>query len=114
MFQLSNDTEFSFILSEYLSLANEGGSATGEVLRAAAVIEPNILRVGITNSSFLQTRSVNRLLLLRRRRTGSLLAQPTSDHHLTTEAPTSSCTVTSLILASIPCGRSRMQVSQRL
>ncbi|EGU87340.1 hypothetical protein FOXB_02099 [Fusarium oxysporum f. sp. conglutinans Fo5176] len=41
MFQLSNDTEFSFILSEYLSLANEGGSATGEVLRAAAVIEPN-------------------------------------------------------------------------
>ncbi|KAF5638735.1 hydrolase or acyltransferase (alpha beta hydrolase superfamily) [Fusarium tjaetaba] len=41
MFQLSNDTEFSFVLSEYLSLANEGGSATGEVLRAAAVIEPN-------------------------------------------------------------------------
>ncbi|KAF4945727.1 hypothetical protein FGADI_11730 [Fusarium gaditjirri] len=41
MFQLSNDTEFSFILSEYLSLANQGGSATGEVLRAAAVIEPS-------------------------------------------------------------------------
>ncbi|PNP73516.1 hypothetical protein FNYG_13110 [Fusarium nygamai] len=43
MFQLSNDTEFSFILSEYLSLANEGGSATGEIhfLRAAAVIKLN-------------------------------------------------------------------------
>ncbi|KAF4442926.1 hypothetical protein F53441_11570 [Fusarium austroafricanum] len=41
MFPLSEDHEFSFILSEYLSLANEGGSATGEVLRAAAVIEPN-------------------------------------------------------------------------
>ncbi|KAF4963474.1 hypothetical protein FSARC_8523 [Fusarium sarcochroum] len=41
MYSLSNDTEFAFILSEYLSLANEGGSATGEVLRAAAVIEPS-------------------------------------------------------------------------
>ncbi|KAJ4245557.1 hypothetical protein NW762_014066 [Fusarium torreyae] len=40
MHPLSNNTEFAFILSEYLSLANEGGSATGEVLRAAAVIEP--------------------------------------------------------------------------
>ncbi|XEV01647.1 hypothetical protein FSHL1_006934 [Fusarium sambucinum] len=41
MYPLSDDSEFAFILSEYLSLANEGGSATGEVLRAAAVIEPN-------------------------------------------------------------------------
>lgn len=40
MHPLSSDTEFAFILSEYLSLANEGGSATGEVLRAAAVIKP--------------------------------------------------------------------------
>ncbi|KAH6880403.1 Alpha/Beta hydrolase protein [Thelonectria olida] len=37
---LSSDSEFAFILSEYLSLSNEGGAATGEVLRAAAVIEP--------------------------------------------------------------------------
>ncbi|KAF4340703.1 hydrolase or acyltransferase (alpha beta hydrolase superfamily) [Fusarium beomiforme] len=41
MFQLSNDTEFSFILSEYLSLANEGGGSTGETIWVTAVIEPN-------------------------------------------------------------------------
>ncbi|KAJ5775818.1 Alpha/Beta hydrolase protein [Penicillium nucicola] len=39
MYQLSSDSEFAFILSEYLSLANEGGAASGEILRAAAVIE---------------------------------------------------------------------------
>lgn len=43
MYQLSNDSEFAFILSEYLSLSNEGGAATGEVLRAAAAIEPGNL-----------------------------------------------------------------------
>ncbi|KAH7131248.1 Alpha/Beta hydrolase protein [Dactylonectria macrodidyma] len=40
MYRLSNDSEFAFILNEYASLANEGGAATGEVLRAAAEIEP--------------------------------------------------------------------------
>ncbi|RSL88501.1 hypothetical protein CEP52_015197 [Fusarium oligoseptatum] len=40
MYQLSSDAEFAFILEEYLSLANEEGAATGEILRAAALIEP--------------------------------------------------------------------------
>ncbi|KPM42658.1 hypothetical protein AK830_g3883 [Neonectria ditissima] len=40
MYQLSSDSEFNFILAEYLSLANEGGAATGEVLRAASRIQP--------------------------------------------------------------------------
>ncbi|KAK7418744.1 hypothetical protein QQX98_003762 [Neonectria punicea] len=40
MYQLSSDGQFDFILTEYLSLANEGGAASGEVLRAAAKIEP--------------------------------------------------------------------------
>ncbi|KAI5459441.1 Alpha/Beta hydrolase protein [Mariannaea sp. PMI_226] len=43
MYQLSSDSEFAFVLSEYLSLSNEGGAATGEVLRAAAEIEPGNL-----------------------------------------------------------------------
>ncbi|OTB09296.1 hypothetical protein M426DRAFT_70634 [Hypoxylon sp. CI-4A] len=37
---LSTDDHFSFTLYETLSLANGGGSATGEVLRAAAKITP--------------------------------------------------------------------------
>ncbi|KAL6407094.1 hypothetical protein AUP68_09920 [Ilyonectria robusta] len=40
MHQLSPDSEFAFILTEYLSLSNEGGAATSEILRAAAKIEP--------------------------------------------------------------------------
>ncbi|KAK5131584.1 hypothetical protein LTR08_000839 [Meristemomyces frigidus] len=40
MFQLSSDAEFAFILEEYLSLANNQGANTGEVLRIAAQIVP--------------------------------------------------------------------------
>ena len=40
MYQLSKDPEFAFVLAEYMSLANEGGSASGEVLSAAAKIKP--------------------------------------------------------------------------
>jgi hypothetical protein len=36
MYQLSNDTEFAFILEEYLSLSNNFGANIGEMLRAAA------------------------------------------------------------------------------
>lgn len=37
---MSTDTEFSFILSEYLALSNNFGANTGEVLRAASQIVP--------------------------------------------------------------------------
>ncbi|CAL5870211.1 uncharacterized protein PFLUO_LOCUS4446 [Penicillium psychrofluorescens] len=40
MFQLSNDTEFAFTLEEVLSLSNNFGAQTGEVLRAASQIIP--------------------------------------------------------------------------
>jgi hypothetical protein len=40
MFQLSSDPEFAFELEILLSKASGGGVETGEVLRAAAVIEP--------------------------------------------------------------------------
>jgi len=40
MYQLSSDTEFAFVLETFLSLANGGGAATGEVLRAASQIVP--------------------------------------------------------------------------
>ncbi|KAK1765390.1 putative dihydropseudooxynicotine hydrolase [Phialemonium atrogriseum] len=40
MYPLSNDTQFAFILAEKLSLANGGGAATGEILRAASQIAP--------------------------------------------------------------------------
>ncbi|OAA55002.1 hypothetical protein SPI_08506 [Niveomyces insectorum RCEF 264] len=41
MFQLSNDTEFAFVLEVILALSNNGGgAATGEVLRAASQIVP--------------------------------------------------------------------------
>lgn len=40
MFQLSSDPEFAFYLQEVLALANNGGSATGEVLRIATGIVP--------------------------------------------------------------------------
>ncbi|KAH7030642.1 Alpha/Beta hydrolase protein [Microdochium trichocladiopsis] len=38
IYQLSTDSEFAFLLEEYLALASGGGSATGEVLRAASQI----------------------------------------------------------------------------
>ncbi|KXJ96254.1 Alpha/Beta hydrolase protein [Microdochium bolleyi] len=41
IYQLSTDGEFAFVLGEYLSLASGGGSATGEVLRAASQIVPS-------------------------------------------------------------------------
>lgn len=40
MYQLSTDSEFAFVLETFLSLANGGGAATGEVLRSAARIAP--------------------------------------------------------------------------
>lgn len=40
MFPLSSDSQFSFYLAETLSLANGGGTASGEVLRAASQIVP--------------------------------------------------------------------------
>lgn len=39
-FPLSTDDEYSFILTEALALANGGGSATSEILRAASQIVP--------------------------------------------------------------------------
>ncbi|KAJ9244976.1 hypothetical protein DTO169E5_1357 [Paecilomyces variotii] len=40
MFPLSNNTEFSFVLESVLSLSNNQGAQTGEVLRAASQIVP--------------------------------------------------------------------------
>ncbi|PYI01173.1 alpha/beta-hydrolase [Aspergillus sclerotiicarbonarius CBS 121057] len=40
IFQLSNDTEFAFVLETVLSLSNNRGAATAEVLRAASQITP--------------------------------------------------------------------------
>ncbi|KAE9375811.1 alpha/beta-hydrolase [Stipitochalara longipes BDJ] len=40
MFPLSSDSQFAFNLEEWLALANGGGAATGEVLRAASQITP--------------------------------------------------------------------------
>ncbi|KAK4539311.1 hypothetical protein LTR36_000804 [Oleoguttula mirabilis] len=40
MFQLSSDAQFAFILEEYLSLANNNGANTGEILRIATQIVP--------------------------------------------------------------------------
>jgi esterase/lipase len=40
MYQLSSDSEFAFELEIILSKSSGGGSATGEILRAAAVIKP--------------------------------------------------------------------------
>ncbi|KAF5012517.1 hypothetical protein FDECE_1443 [Fusarium decemcellulare] len=53
MHQLSSDSEFAFILSEYLSLSNEEGAATGEILRAAAVIEPGSIESWYKEFNFL-------------------------------------------------------------
>ncbi|KAF2096263.1 alpha/beta-hydrolase [Rhizodiscina lignyota] len=39
MYQVSSDSEFSFILERALAASNGGGAATGEVLRAAAEIK---------------------------------------------------------------------------
>lgn len=41
MFQLSADDEMAFYLEEVLSLANNGGSNTGEVLRIATQLVPS-------------------------------------------------------------------------
>ena len=38
--QLSSDSEFAFVLETFLSFANGGGAATGEILRAASQIKP--------------------------------------------------------------------------
>nr|POE77877.1 20-hydroxy-prefusarin hydrolase fus2 [Quercus suber] len=40
MFQLSSDAQMAFYLEEVLALANNGGAATGEVLRAATGVVP--------------------------------------------------------------------------
>lgn len=40
MYKLSEDPEFAFILEETLSLSNNFGASTGEVLRAASQIKP--------------------------------------------------------------------------
>lgn len=40
MYQLSSDSEFAFLLEEYMGLANNFGSNTGEVLRVASQITP--------------------------------------------------------------------------
>ncbi|CAI7564967.1 unnamed protein product [Penicillium pancosmium] len=40
IYQLSNDTEFAFVLETVLALSNGGGASTGEVLRAASQIVP--------------------------------------------------------------------------
>ncbi|KND86430.1 2,6-dihydropseudooxynicotine hydrolase [Tolypocladium ophioglossoides CBS 100239] len=41
MYQLSSDSEFAFILAEMLSLSNNFGANTGEILRAASQIKPS-------------------------------------------------------------------------
>ncbi|KAM6522031.1 hypothetical protein FALCPG4_011724 [Fusarium falciforme] len=53
MHQLSSDSEFAFILEEYLSLSNEEGAATGEILRAAALIEPGNIESWYREFNFL-------------------------------------------------------------
>lgn len=40
MFQLSNNTEFAFVLETALALSNSGGASTGEILRVASQIKP--------------------------------------------------------------------------
>ncbi|KAF7621596.1 Alpha/Beta hydrolase protein [Aspergillus flavus] len=40
IYQLSSDSEFAFVLETFLSFANGGGAATGEILRAASQIKP--------------------------------------------------------------------------
>lgn len=40
MYQLSKDTEFAFVFETFLALAEGGGAATGEILRAASQITP--------------------------------------------------------------------------
>lgn len=41
IFQLSSDEQFAFVLEEILSLSNNGGANTGEVLRIATQIVPS-------------------------------------------------------------------------
>ncbi|KAF7558125.1 hypothetical protein G7Z17_g186 [Cylindrodendrum hubeiense] len=53
MYQLSEDSEFAFILNEYASLANEGGAASSEILRAAAKIEPGNLESWYSEFNYL-------------------------------------------------------------
>jgi hypothetical protein len=40
MYQLSKDTQFASALETFLALANGGGAASGEILRAASQITP--------------------------------------------------------------------------
>ncbi|KUI67724.1 hypothetical protein VM1G_03579 [Cytospora mali] len=53
MFPLSTDDEFSFILGEVLSLSNNFGANTGEVLRAASQITPGDFESWYTEFNYL-------------------------------------------------------------